>query len=102
MHTERKNPVVRLSLLAIPLLALVLLLVVTLNQGSHTASAAPGDGTAELHIDVTGVAGCTTDPNDAKGTCTIPPGGTFTVNGYIDGFGSGATAYKAFAMTLNY
>jgi hypothetical protein len=106
MHTARKHPVFRLSLLTIPLLALGLLLVVNLGQGSRTASAAPGDGTAELHIDVTGVSGCSTGaqagPNDTKGNCTIPLGGTFTVNGYMDGMGAGATGYSAFSVTLNY
>jgi hypothetical protein len=93
-------------LAAVVAAALVLLLVVNLGQGSRTASAAPGDGTAEFHIDVTGVSGCSTGnlagPNDVKGTCTIPAGSTFTVNAYIDGLGTGASLYHAFAIEVDY
>jgi hypothetical protein len=91
-------------------LALGVLLAANLGHGSHTASAAFGDGSAEFHIDVTGVAGCTTGTGapkptppptpDAKGTCNIAFPSTFTVNAYIDRIG--AASYPAFAVTLTY
>jgi hypothetical protein len=91
-------------------LALGVLLAANLGHGSHTASAAFGDGSAELHIDVTGVAACTTGTGapkptppptpDVKGTCNIAFPSTFTVNAYIDSIG--AASYQAIAVTLTY
>jgi len=98
VFTNRGRNILKLAALPIALAAVALLLGAGIGSPNHAQ--AHLDNSVEFHIDVTGGgAGCNTLA-DQKGNCVITTGSVFTVNAYLDSFGT--DSYGLYAVSLDY